>query len=88
MHNVEWKKRGFFAEIAEALGVTTDSIMAATPKKNDLWWVLYTDEPTDDPEAWLKAATLQRGKDGILRARMTETTIQLGELQKKLRRKG
>ena len=61
----EWQGRMGFAQQAEALGVTTDSIMLAGPH-GDGWFVLYTDEPTDDPEAMIWSAMLIPDARGIL----------------------
>lgn len=83
MHNVKWSKRSGFAEFAEAIGISTDSIMAVSNDEG-LTWVLYTDGPTDDPEAWIHCAVMSRDEKGILRVRRTTTTSQLKDLYKRL----
>ena len=56
-----------FAPYAEALDVTTDSIMAVQqPAGDDGWFVLYTLTPTADPDEWIWAARLEPCKRGIL----------------------
>jgi hypothetical protein len=67
--NVEWHGRADFAEVAEALGVDTDCVMAATVVgDNEGWLVLYTPEHADDPrDSIVHRALLERGADGVLR---------------------
>lgn len=57
--HTRWAKGHEFAEVAEALHVRTDQIMAMLPGSI----VLYT--PGDDEEIW--SATLKRTEDGTLR---------------------
>ena len=54
---VEWQRRLAFVEVAEALGVNTDQIMATMPR-HDYVLALYTPHPTDPPRIY--AARLQR----------------------------
>lgn len=45
---VAWRGRSDFAEIAEALGVTTDAIFAARRSDNKRVFVLYTPDPNEE----------------------------------------
>jgi hypothetical protein len=60
---IEWRKAPDFAEVAEALGVPTTSVLAVTTQ-DGLWLVFYNQE--GDPEDLLSSVMLQRGQDGIL----------------------
>jgi hypothetical protein len=60
---VEWRRAPDFAEVAEALGVPTTSILAVTTQEG-LWLVYYNQE--GDPEDLLSSTLLRRGQDGIL----------------------
>lgn len=60
--NSEWKSRTAFAEIAEALEIDTDQVMAALPLDGGQGWlVLYT------PDDWVHRALLGRDPDNVLR---------------------
>ena len=65
----EWHGRSDFAEVAEALGIDTDGVMAMTVVGDDEGWlVLYTPEHADDPrDSLVHKALLERGADGVLR---------------------
>ncbi len=68
----EWQNRTSFAQHAEALGITTDSVMMVG-QHGPGWLVLYTQEPTADPEAMIYSAMLIPDKRGILKvARRSE----------------
>jgi len=65
----EWRLRRDFAEIAEALGINTDQIMAAT-RSDDLVIALFMNPPDEhgfDPDEPIFGARLARDEDGILR---------------------
>jgi hypothetical protein len=81
---VEWHNAPDFAEIAEALAVETQAIMAALNPTGGKILVLYSRYP-QEPER-IFAVTLLRGQDGILFAG-TEPTEQVGmweEIQKRM----
>jgi len=63
---VEWHKALDFAEVAEALGVPTDCIMAARNPEGGQVTVFYTPEDSDLENPTILAATLRRGADGVL----------------------
>jgi hypothetical protein len=60
--DVRWTSRHRFAEVAEALGVRTDQVMATGPRGV----VLFTLEDVDDP--MVCSALLLRRSDGALEA--------------------
>ena len=61
----EWRLAPDFAEVAEALGVTTKQVMACTEATQDRITVLYTPDP--DPESHtLFSAWLARDSNGVL----------------------
>lgn len=74
---VEWQDRTAFAQLAEALGVTTDSVMAAYQPSEREWVVLYTDEPTG--EQVHKAAVWIAG-DGVMEVASTVEFCKLDEM--------
>ena len=61
----EWRPRVDFAEVADALDVRTDQIMAARNPASAEVWVLFT--PTDEEPPRVFSATLRRGLDDVLR---------------------
>ena len=66
MTEVFWKNAPDFAEVAEALGITTQQILASmNPQSNEVL-VLWT-ETLDDNEGDLWSAGFRRDTDGILR---------------------
>lgn len=68
-HRQEWRPGVDFAEFAEALGINTDQIMAATKLDGEHATVLFTAEPDEhgfDPDEPIYAASLARDADGIL----------------------
>lgn len=64
---VEWTKRASFAQVAEALGVDTDHIMAV---QNEL--VLYTPKLDAGADSQVWAAELERDDAGVLRVASRE----------------
>lgn len=75
---INWAKRVEFAEVAEALGVPTDQVMAmAEPRDRAIpSTVLYTPEP-DSTLLWV--GVLQRKLDGALVVLHTESRPGLWE---------
>jgi hypothetical protein len=64
----EWKRRTAFAELAEALDVRSDEIMAASPIEDGRGYlVLYTTGTDDLATAVVHRTLLARDADGILR---------------------
>jgi len=60
----QWQNAPFFHEIAEALGVTTTQIMAATPRGTAVFALFtMTEDPDDD---LVYSAVLDRDADQIL----------------------
>lgn len=64
----EWKGRTFFAEVAEALAVDTDQVLAAwqTGDNDRTVHVLYSTSPDADPMVY--EGELYRREDGVLLA--------------------
>lgn len=82
---MEWRNRTDFAHVAEALGVTTDSIMSAgRPEGGETWVVLYTDTPTSDPDEWVNVAILRPDARGILQVVRRSPHKTIGELHAEL----
>jgi len=68
-HRQEWRPGVDFAEFAEALGINTDQIMAASNVNDEHVAVLFaatTDDHGCDPDEPIYAASLARDADGIL----------------------
>jgi len=66
----EWRPRAAFAEVAEALGIFTDEVMACTAVEQDKGClVLYStgDVSLKTGDAIVHRALLERGADGVLR---------------------
>jgi hypothetical protein len=61
----KWRGRADFAEIAEALDVTTEAIMAAMPDGDEVF-VLWTPKDSDPGDLTIVSGVLQRGTDGVL----------------------
>lgn len=82
----EWESdRTRFAQQAEALDVTTDSIMAASKGADEGFWrVLYTLEPTADDDAWIWYARLDIGDDGILAVAQKGALCTIGSWKNRL----
>jgi hypothetical protein len=61
----EWKSRADFAEFAEAIGVTTDMVIAVGPDPHSktVTVVFYTPEKENLRNVW--SAILVRDEDGI-----------------------
>ena len=78
----EWTKRHEFHEIAEALGVDTDMIMAVYPRGKDTA-ILYTPEGHSEQD-WLWLAILKRGKWGILEVAGRRKFKTVGEVNQEL----
>ena len=76
MAETEWHNRSFFAEVAEALDVSTDCIMAASTQKG-WWWVLYTETPETDEHDWIYLAVLSRDDRNLLQIQDDRMTIQM-----------
>jgi hypothetical protein len=66
--NVEWHGRADFAEVAEALAIDTDAVMAMTVVGDDDGrLVLYTPEHAPDPrDSLVHRALLERDARGVL----------------------
>jgi hypothetical protein len=64
----EWKGRTLFAEVAETVGVVTNSVVAAQATR-DGWLALWTADDADpeDLDTPVFGAVLQRDEDGVLR---------------------
>lgn len=70
-YDARWARAPEFAEVAEALGIPTDHILAMLPTdQNQRCHVLYTPElpehVTHDSDPDVYEASLQRDADGIL----------------------
>jgi hypothetical protein len=65
-HRVEWRKAPDFAEVAEALQLNTDQIMAAQVGGPGVTAV-FTTGPGDDLDQTVYVARLARDSDGVLR---------------------
>jgi len=63
---MQWHRGVDFHEVAEALGVPTDCIMAARNPESGSVVVFWTPEGSDPKEPTIMAATLKRGQDGVL----------------------
>lgn len=64
----EWHGRSDFAEVAEALGIFTDEVMAMTKVGQDEGYlVLYSTGTADEATAVVHRALLERGADRVLR---------------------
>jgi hypothetical protein len=68
---------GPFPEVAEALGVSTDLIMAAHNAEGGRFTVIYTPDYPHDPTTWM--ALLQRRSDGTLRVLKRDPRPEIGE---------
>lgn len=69
-----WRKRHWYAEQAEALGLTTNHIISDSQNAQVVTYV--HDEETNDPDEPLYAAVLMRAKDtGILMALVKEIPV-------------
>lgn len=80
----EWHNRTDFAPFAEALGIDTDAVLSAVKTKG-MWLILYTEEPTADPEAWIMLAVLDADADGILIATRRSRFKTVAEFNDELR---
>lgn len=76
----EWVGRTEVAEVAEALGVPSDMIMAVSSEGVVLW--TYPHEMDDDGQIW--SATLGRDADGIIVVGPKMATGTLGELHTRI----
>lgn len=76
---VGWAGRteGPFPEVAEALGVPTDLIMAAHTAGGGRFTVIYTPDHPHDPTTWM--ALLQRRSDGTLRVLKRDRRPEIGK---------
>jgi hypothetical protein len=79
-YEIEPNSRVRFAEVAEALDISTDCIMAAIDQ-GDWWWVLYTETPETEAEDWIHLAVLHRDNRHILQIREERVVIQMGDFQ-------
>jgi len=75
---VEWVGRVDVAEVAEALGVASDMVMAVHSDGVVLW----TDAVGDDDDIW--AATLGRDADGIIVVGPRRSTGTLAEFKARM----
>lgn len=74
---VEWKHAEGFALFAEALGITNDSVMAASSDDGGFFWdVFYTEKPTADPEEWVWHAVIWKGDTAEVLRREKFRTIE------------
>ncbi len=79
MTRTEWTDRTAFAEIAEALGVPTDMIMAVHSDGVVLW----TDNADDDDEPiWF--ARVGRDADGVMVVGPRQSTGTIGEFKSRM----
>jgi hypothetical protein len=62
---VEWRKGPDFAQVAEALGVTTGQILMAQAAQGGVVSAYYTLTPAED-DTLMHQVSLKRGQDGIL----------------------
>lgn len=63
----EWTGRAQFAELAEALQVSTEDVMAATAIEGGRGWlILWTTDTHLLQEATVHRALLERDQDGVL----------------------
>lgn len=66
--NAEFRGRVDFAEVAEALGVTTDKVVAAGFLDGGLVAAMYTPDHAEDPlDSIVYRTALRRDREGILR---------------------
>jgi len=84
MGRYEWKDRTAFAEMAEALEIDTDEVMAANPLKDDKGFVVLYTVNTDSPDAIVWEALLARDDDGILRREKHRGLCPLSEFMARL----
>lgn len=79
MPNAEWRGRAAFAEVAEALSLRTDQVMAAM-QADGLWTVLWSDHLEDgaDVDTPVTATRLQRDDAGVLHIISTTDAGTLG----------
>lgn len=66
MPQAEWVSRHRFAEVAEALHVTTDQIVAAIAQDDRGVTVLFSADPDPTPTTKLSSARLERSDDDLL----------------------
>lgn len=72
----KWVRAPHFAEVAEALGLNTDQVLAAT-LRDARWFVMFTPRRDGCGDVWM--AVLERRDDGILRVRRRRRTGQTVE---------
>lgn len=72
----EWARGPQFAEVAEALGLNTDQVLAAS-LRDGRWFVMFTPRRDGRGDVWM--AVLERGDDGLLRVRRQRRTGQTVE---------
>lgn len=84
---VEWKRRTDFAEVAEALEISTGQIIAQYKPKGfgASLLVIWSDDGADDGlDTPIKASRLDRNEDNVLHHIQTETAGTLGDFLKEV----
>lgn len=77
----EWTGRVEMAPFAEALGITTDSVMGVGRGPNGRSWVvLFTETPTADPDELIWIAVLRPDPAGILQVVRRSPHKTVGEM--------
>lgn len=61
---IEWRGRTDFAEVAEAIGISTKLVFAANVVGSRIW-VIYSPDYPEQETFW--SIWLARGQDGVLR---------------------
>jgi hypothetical protein len=69
----QWARATDFAEVAEALGIATDHLMARLDDPSGVVTAMYSTH-VDDEAAAVRIAALTRDPDGILRVRSDRDT--------------
>lgn len=82
MTRAEWRSRQDFHEMAEALDIRTNQVLAAHWKPETQTWTVVWSEDYEGPVADTpaKASTLVRGTDEILVVLRTSEVGTLGEI--------
>jgi hypothetical protein len=69
----EWARAPHFAEVAEALGLNTDQVLASS-LRDGRWFVMFTPRRDGRGDVWM--AVLERHDDGLLQVRRRRRTGQ------------
>ena len=76
----EWTDRTKFAEVAEALGVSTEYILAVSDNGIVLW------TPSQTPEGDIWRGRLERDADGVLHVIHKEFSSTVADMQEMIRK--